>query len=92
MSHTYDVINIQMKRVFQKQQKMEISRVHGRSGNLPYGQISKKSKSRHSDMKTFRFSALNIVYERILLLFPFFFLFSSHMTRISSQGKSSYRL
>ena len=33
MSHTHDVINYQLKREFQKRQKMEISRVHGRIQN-----------------------------------------------------------
>ena len=37
MSHTHDVINSQLKREFQKRQKMEISRIHGRIQILKVG-------------------------------------------------------
>ena len=40
MSHTHDVINSQLKREFQKRQKMEISRVHGRIQILKERSIS----------------------------------------------------
>ena len=40
MSHTYDVTNFRLKREFQKRQKMEISRVHGRIQIFKVGNLS----------------------------------------------------
>ncbi len=64
----------------------------GRSGNCPYVRIGKNINVSSTYIKSSRFFAQRILNNAMRHLIAFFFSFSSHVTRKSSQEKSSYRL